>query len=480
MTSHSAHTLRRTLCRAALAALLAAAVGASAARAATVTKTSLDNGVGGFPSAGVGLGVYEPGPPGVPDAVREVGRYNVTVVADPAVPAEAPFAGAWKAYAVDDITHHTDNGVGYPMVLQLAEDAFAGEFPPDVAAKLTWLLRHADELIAGEADATRAAAAVQIVVWQTLRNPPLLAPRADLSEPTIDAAVNELAVKFTNRMNAGVDAPPPATPTLSLAAGPVASCAATITATGTPGATVTLTVDNNGVLTTRTVTLAADGTATAGVSTAPGTTVTVTGAIATAGVLVRADIRGPATLDEHLTDSHTSAAPEELIFLAGTAPVTASAPVTCPAPPPTPPSAPPVVTAVGQPAVTPGTLRITKSAPPNAVAGTTITYTIRVRNTGTTSVNAVVLRDVLPQGLSFAGRPAGATIKKGAASWNLGTLAPGAQRTVSLRVRLDSGLTGVRCNTATASGDNAQTVRARACSTVRAVAGVTRAPAVTG
>ena len=82
--------------------------------------------------------------------------------------------------------------------------------------------------------------------------------------------------------------------------------------------------------------------------------------------------------------------------------------------------------------------------------------------------------------MTLVRRPAGTTIKNGAVVWRVGTLAPGAQRVVALTVRLARTLNGQRCNTATASGANAPTVTARACSAIRAVAGTVRVPIVTG
>lgn len=464
---------RRAVIAAATLVVTAAAGGASAA---TVTKTGLAAGIPGFPTQPGGLGIFEaltPVPP--PDAVREVGTYAVTVAADPAIATETPFAGTWRAYGVTDVRNHTDTGVAYPMELQVAADAWAGEFQGDVPATLTWLLRHADGLVAAESDPQRAAAAVQVVVWQTLRNPQSgLLPRADLVTPTDDPAVNALAEKFAGAAAAG--AASLAQATVAVSAGPLTGCAATLTLAGTPGVPVSLRVDNGGVLTTSVVVIGSGGTAQAQVSGVTGATVTVTAAVATGGVLVRAD--GDHDPDAHSTEGNSSRAPEELIFLAGAASAVSSTPITCGAPPVAPPVAtPPIVTPVG---VSVGVLQLTKAAPPSAVAGRRITYRLRVRNTSTVPVTAVVLRDVLPSGMTLVARPKGATLKNGIVTWQLGTLAPGAQRVVTLTVRLDRTIAGQRCNTADASAGNAPTVRVRACSNVRAVAGVTRLPGVTG
>ena len=439
-------------------------------------------GIPGFPTAPGGLGVFEaltPVPP--PDAVREVGTYALTVAADPAIPAETPFGGTWKGYAVTDIRNHTDNAVPYPMVLQLAADAWAGEYSPEVAANLTWLLRNADTLIAGETDTNAAAAAIQVVVWQTLRNPqgnPPLAPRADLVTPTVDPAINALAARFSAIMQAGVAADPNGTATIALSTGPLLGCSTTLNVTGTPGTPVLLHIDNGGVLSTQVVIIAADGTASATVQGVPGVTVTISGSVATGGVLVRAD--GLHNPDQHTTEANQSRAAEELIFLAGAAVASASTPMTCSAliPPVVPATNPPPPgTTTGRAA---GVLALTKTAPPSAKSGQVITYRLRVRNTGSVAVESVVVRDVLPKGMSLVSPPSGASVKNGTITWPVGTLAPGERKVLAFQVRLDRTTTGRRCNNATASGANAPTVRARACSAVRAVAGAVRIPLVTG
>lgn len=459
----------------AAACLAAFTLSIATASAATVTKNSLLTGITGFPSVAGGLGVYEaggvPGPGDASDAIREVGAYDVTVAAD--VPAETPYAGAWRAYAVTDIRYHTDNAVAYPMVLQLAATAWAGEFDPDVAHKLEWLLRHADGLIAGEADPGRAAAAIQVVVWQTLRNPPVFEARANLTVPTTDPAVNALAAKFTALMDSGFTTPTGTS--IALQAGPVSACGSTLTITSTPGTVVTLTITHNGVLSTKALVIGPDGTATAAASTAPGVTVTVTATVATGGVLVRAD--GLHEPDAHTTDANRSEGPEELIFLAGTQSAAASIPFTCQAPPP-PPGTP-----TGAPTTPPaaaGTLRIVKNGPVTAVAGQVVTYRIKLTNTSAVAVTGVVLRDILPPGLSVLKVPKGATLKKGVVTWSVGALAPGAAKTVALRVRIDRGASGTRCNRASATGVDVTLVKAAACTAIRAVAGAVRLPPVTG
>jgi uncharacterized repeat protein (TIGR01451 family) len=149
--------------------------------------------------------------------------------------------------------------------------------------------------------------------------------------------------------------------------------------------------------------------------------------------------------------------------------------------PATPPPAtplPPPVTVSGAPATT-TKLQVVKRGPRIARAGTVVTYTIRVRNVGTTTATAVMLTDVLPAGYSFATRPAGATMTKGRLMSNIGDLAAGEAKTLRIRVRIDRNLTGTRCNTAVGSAVNAPRATGRACTGIVRVLGVS-VPTVTG
>ena len=134
-----------------------------------------------------------------------------------------------------------------------------------------------------------------------------------------------------------------------------------------------------------------------------------------------------------------------------------------------PPVVPPAIVPVPAPVVVigaatpPASLRVTKRGPKTATAGTVVIYTITVRNTNaSSSATSVVLSDILPAGYSVFRRPSGATFQNGRLVWNVGTLAPGATKTVRVQIRLDRTAAGTRCNTAVASAGNAPTVRARA------------------
>lgn len=124
-------------------------------------------------------------------------------------------------------------------------------------------------------------------------------------------------------------------------------------------------------------------------------------------------------------------------------------------------------------------LVVTKTGPLAARAGQTVTYTIRVRNNSSSAAKGVRIRDILPGGMSLVSTPKGASFAKGRVTWNIGTLAARATRTVTVKVRIDRTVGGRRCNTALASASNAGPVRKLSCVRIRAVAGAV-APAVTG
>ena len=152
--------------------------------------------------------------------------------------------------------------------------------------------------------------------------------------------------------------------------------------------------------------------------------------------------------------------------------------IDCTQPPPPPPTTPPTPAVPVTPPtpavpVTPivtgvstSTLTVAKFGPSTARAGTTVRYSIRVRNTSTTAATNVVVRDLLPRGYSFVRAVPGAGRAQGRLTWQLGTLAAGAVRTITVSVRIDRTVSGQRCNNANASADNAPQVNARACSTI--------------
>ncbi|MFN5945180.1 MAG: hypothetical protein ACK5ZG_07550 [Phycisphaerae bacterium] len=92
------------------------------------------------------------------------------------------------------------------------------------------------------------------------------------------------------------------------------------------------------------------------------------------------------------------------------------------------------VTAVNAP-----TLTIDKQCPANIRQGRPVTYNIVVTNTGNAPAANTVVRDPLPAGSTFASATEGGAVSGGAVVWNLGTLAPGQSRTVSLTINAGAG-----------------------------------------
>ncbi|MDN5803832.1 MAG: hypothetical protein L0H26_04465, partial [Microlunatus sp.] len=87
----------------------------------------------------------------------------------------------------------------------------------------------------------------------------------------------------------------------------------------------------------------------------------------------------------------------------------------------------------------------TKTAPPNATAGSSITYTLGVRNAGPSTATSTTLTDGLPVGLTLVSLEpsAGSCSESGATViCNLGTLAPSATARVTVTARILPAFTG--------------------------------------
>ena len=95
-------------------------------------------------------------------------------------------------------------------------------------------------------------------------------------------------------------------------------------------------------------------------------------------------------------------------------------------------------------------VQVTKSGPTTAVAGTNIVYTITVTNAGPSDAAGVTLADPTPPGLTFISNAGDCTT---AFPCNLGTLPPGATRTITATFAIPSGYTTPDpiANTATVS-----------------------------
>lgn len=93
---------------------------------------------------------------------------------------------------------------------------------------------------------------------------------------------------------------------------------------------------------------------------------------------------------------------------------------------------------------------IDKRGPATALRGQVFTYTIVVRNNSTFAARNVQVTDLVPANLTLVAIPAGATIRNGVVTWSLGTLQPGASRTLRMRVRVNPTTNATRLvNTAT-------------------------------
>jgi uncharacterized repeat protein (TIGR01451 family) len=80
---------------------------------------------------------------------------------------------------------------------------------------------------------------------------------------------------------------------------------------------------------------------------------------------------------------------------------------------------------------------IDKRGPATARGGDLITYRITVRSTGRGPARNVVVTDPIPRRMTLVALPQGATLVNGVVRWRLGTMAPGARRVLTLRLRLD-------------------------------------------
>ncbi len=109
-------------------------------------------------------------------------------------------------------------------------------------------------------------------------------------------------------------------------------------------------------------------------------------------------------------------------------------------------------TMIGKPA-----LSIEKSGPATAKLGSDVTYTIVVKNTGTSDADNVVVTDNVPEGLAAASGEKVLT-------YNLGTLAPGTAK--SIPVTLKATKRGEVCNPAVAKSTNAGEVKDDACTVI--------------
>jgi uncharacterized repeat protein (TIGR01451 family) len=79
-------------------------------------------------------------------------------------------------------------------------------------------------------------------------------------------------------------------------------------------------------------------------------------------------------------------------------------------------------------------LKIEKIAPSEAVLGEPLVYAIIIRNVGGSAARDVVVEDRIPRGAQLEGTIPQAFLNEGKLTWNLGTINPGEERKVQLKV----------------------------------------------
>ncbi len=126
------------------------------------------------------------------------------------------------------------------------------------------------------------------------------------------------------------------------------------------------------------------------------------------------------------------------------------------------------------------TLAIDKRGPAKVKAGQIISYSIKVTNAGSVTADNVIMRDRIPPSMSLATKTPGVKLVKGQIEVQIGTLAPGASKTIIVKFRVDRRASGVRTNTAVASASNAPTVRDSARTRVIKIVARVQPPRVTG
>lgn len=129
--------------------------------------------------------------------------------------------------------------------------------------------------------------------------------------------------------------------------------------------------------------------------------------------------------------------------------------------------------------VIPAKLALRITGPASARAGSVVTYRLTVRNTSTRTAKDVKLNNPLPSGFAVASLSRGVRFAKATNTWSLGNIAVGASKSVTVRLRLSSDISGKRCLTGFATASNASRANGARCTNVLAVAGVSLIP-VTG
>ncbi|MGD9572863.1 MAG: hypothetical protein AB7V62_13310 [Thermoleophilia bacterium] len=390
-----------------------------------------------------------------------------------------------------DLHHVIDTGKDYSVSLRTAADDALLASPR--YAEAAWLIQNAEALIAAAAPSARGleAGALQVAVWQ-------LAGEARETNPTSDTALNARAAAV-RALAAGKRIGGAVTATPEMAKGCAVRGSVKVHLTGAPASTATVAVTSGpGVVSASSVTFDAKGAAVVTLSSprAGASTVTVTSAGGALTRLARAKA-SQSTPQETMVlvpSTHTATAtvtfedcPLVPLEEGPTTPTTPTTPVTPSETPDAPKPATPADTPV-TPFETPSSapaqpttpadatprrphqatpdLRLRKSGPSRIAAGARATYVIKVTNRGTSAARGIQVTDRLPDGMSLAAVPSGARLRSGAVVWALSPLAPGATRTLTVRVRLDADVSGRRCNKASLTVPGGPARSASACTRV--------------
>lgn len=113
-------------------------------------------------------------------------------------------------------------------------------------------------------------------------------------------------------------------------------------------------------------------------------------------------------------------------------------------------------------------LAITKTATEMAYEGRPVSYQVKVSNKGDAAAAGLVVVDTLPAGVTFVSATDGGAFANGVVTWNLGSLAPNAEKTLGITAKASA--QGKQCNKAEAKATCAEPVSATACTEVKGVA----------
>ncbi len=326
--------------------------------------------------------------------------------------------------------------------------------PPATATDraLAWILLNRVPTGAPAPDKEQAAAAAQVAVWL------LVDDQINKITPTGDTALNDAAKALVQEALAATASP--ASIGVSATVPAAGATTSTVTVVGRPGSTVNLVATGPATLSAGSVVIGAGGSATVTLTATGVGSVGISATTPGDGRLIGINPTNPETTPQ------STAAAEATTLSAATQVAFQAAPVT------------PVTPVVPVANVKP-TVSITKSGPARAKVLSKVSYRITVKNTGKVTLRNVVLRDRLPRGLSFVSASRTNTLTSANATFQIGSLAPGASRTVVVTLMANASVRGSRTNVATVSASNVRPKSAQAVTVFRALVRRVQ-PAVTG